>query len=230
MKLTPICMAALLGLGATGVYASSVTLTGTHFDVTYDNAALGLFGAPVSLVDDQLYFFPTTFVAQTDLGIKVSNSTIALKITAKDGFQLSSFGLEEGGDYFYFGSGAAGSHVGVSASGQLRVTPLPGITSANPLSSSSFSANAAYDFTTSNWNASAWAWAPAGTTVANVSIQNILAAYAQRDPDGYAFIEKKDAVLSIGVTAVPEPETWAMLLSGLALVGFLARRRSDSDN
>jgi hypothetical protein len=28
------------------------------------------------------------------------------------------------------------------------------------------------------------------------------------------------------VTAVPEPETWTMLLGGLALVGFLARRKA----
>jgi hypothetical protein len=28
------------------------------------------------------------------------------------------------------------------------------------------------------------------------------------------------------VQAVPEPETWAMLLAGLGLVGFAARRRA----
>jgi hypothetical protein len=33
-------------------------------------------------------------------------------------------------------------------------------------------------------------------------------------------------VASYNVTAVPEPETWAMLLAGLALMGTLARRRS----
>jgi len=30
---------------------------------------------------------------------------------------------------------------------------------------------------------------------------------------------------SSSVTAVPEPETYAMLLAGLGLVGFMARRR-----
>jgi hypothetical protein len=29
----------------------------------------------------------------------------------------------------------------------------------------------------------------------------------------------------VAVTAVPEPETYAMLLAGLGLVGFAARRR-----
>lgn len=28
------------------------------------------------------------------------------------------------------------------------------------------------------------------------------------------------------VTAVPEPETWAMMLAGLSMLGFLARRKN----
>jgi hypothetical protein len=32
--------------------------------------------------------------------------------------------------------------------------------------------------------------------------------------------------VTLEVVAVPEPETWGMLLAGLGLVGFAARRRS----
>ncbi|MBK9347554.1 MAG: PEP-CTERM sorting domain-containing protein [Burkholderiales bacterium] len=32
---------------------------------------------------------------------------------------------------------------------------------------------------------------------------------------------------NIGVTAVPEPETYAMLLAGLGLMGAIARRRNN---
>ncbi|MCV2369792.1 FxDxF family PEP-CTERM protein [Roseateles oligotrophus] len=35
-----------------------------------------------------------------------------------------------------------------------------------------------------------------------------------------------DGTLRVAVTAVPEPQTYAMLLAGLGLVGFVARRRS----
>jgi len=40
----------------------------------------------------------------------------------------------------------------------------------------------------------------------------------------YVYIDGASAFLG-GVSAVPEPETWAMLLLGLAMVGSVARRR-----
>lgn len=33
---------------------------------------------------------------------------------------------------------------------------------------------------------------------------------------------------SVNVTAVPEPETWALMLTGLGMLGFIARRRKQS--
>ena len=33
-------------------------------------------------------------------------------------------------------------------------------------------------------------------------------------------------IFQVGVAPVPEPETYAMLLAGLGLLGFVARRRS----
>ncbi|MCB1896110.1 MAG: PEP-CTERM sorting domain-containing protein [Rhodocyclaceae bacterium] len=41
----------------------------------------------------------------------------------------------------------------------------------------------------------------------------------------YAFIEKKNVELEIGVTAVPEPQAYALMLAGIGMVGFAARRR-----
>ncbi|HOY86680.1 MAG TPA: FxDxF family PEP-CTERM protein [Methylotenera sp.] len=34
--------------------------------------------------------------------------------------------------------------------------------------------------------------------------------------------------ISVNITAVPEPETYAMLLAGLGMIGFMARRRKNS--
>lgn len=35
---------------------------------------------------------------------------------------------------------------------------------------------------------------------------------------------------TLNVSAVPEPETWAMMLGGLGLIGFMARRRKKADD
>ncbi|HZV67872.1 MAG TPA: FxDxF family PEP-CTERM protein, partial [Telluria sp.] len=34
---------------------------------------------------------------------------------------------------------------------------------------------------------------------------------------------------NLNVTPVPEPETYGMMLAGLGVLGFLARRRNDGD-
>ena len=39
------------------------------------------------------------------------------------------------------------------------------------------------------------------------------------------YINQTDALVSGSITAVPEPETYAMLIAGLGLVGMMARRR-----
>ena len=83
MKFSYLATAALLSISTTGSIAASVTLTGTNFDVTYDSAAMGLFGSSVTLTGNQLSFFPTSFVAQSGSGIDVTNSTIALKVSAR---------------------------------------------------------------------------------------------------------------------------------------------------
>lgn len=228
LRLKTVAAAAALALGSAAASAVPVTETGSHIKVTYDSALVGLFGTP-TLVGDVLSWFPSGspgFTAQTSGGIVVTNSTFAVKVEALPGWTLTSFSLTEGGDYFYFGGQA-----GVSVSGQLRVTPLPGSTTAQALTvSAPFVGNADLDFTTHNWTATAGAIGVApGTTAANASIQNILAAFV---PPGsfpaYAFIEKKDVALTVGVSAVPEPETYAMMLAGLGAVLFLARRRQVS--
>jgi hypothetical protein len=231
MNFKPTAVWLALTASMASAIAVPVTLSGTHFDVTYDSSLVGLFGAP-NLTGDVLTWHPSGspgFTAQTTgAGIATTNSTFALGITAKSGFTLSSFGLAEAGDYFYFTGPLANSFAGVSVTGQLRLTlpPSIGTTSAPIVSSTVFAANPAFDFATHNWSASAGPLtAAAGTTVANVSVQNILNAYAS-DALSKAYIEKKDVFLTVHVSQVPEPETFAMFLAGLGAIGFLASRRN----
>ena len=73
----------------------------------------------------------------------------------------------------------------------------------------------------------AWAWGFSGTTgsVTN-QVANLAAGNYYYAVSGYASgVAGGQYTLVSTVTAVPEPETYAMMLAGLAALGFLARRR-----
>lgn len=219
-----------LALGVqTGASAAIITIDGDFFDISFDDSLIGLFGTP-AIVGDEIKWFPSGspgFSAKVTGAddLAVTSSTFALKITADDGYKLTGSSLTEGGDYFFFGNAVSG----VSASGQLRMTSLTpaaatvidGITP-----DGTFTANPALTFTTNNWSASAVVALSAPATSANVTIQNILAAWAAGAPPlQAAFIEKKEVTLSVGVVPIPEPSTWAMLGLGVGMIGFAIRRK-----
>lgn len=214
--------ACVLTLGVGAAQAATQTLSATAFDISFDDSVVGLFGTP-TLLGNSLFFAPggsPGFTAQTAGGIDVTNSTFAFTITANPGFTLDTFTLLESGDYFFFGDTA-----GVSATGQLRVKPLApnSAVMTSGLAGTPFTANASFDFNTRDWSAGA-SISSGPISVGQVSIQNILAAYADGD-FAYAFIEKKNVELAIGVSAVPEPETYALMLAGIGMLGFASRRR-----
>lgn len=222
--LAGIALAASVPLSAS---AAIVTLDGDYFDVSYDDALVGLFGTPM-IVGDAIKFFPSGnpgFTAKTttsDTTI-ITNSTIALSITADAGWTLTGGSLWEAGDYLVFGGGSV-----VAATGQLRMTPLDpsGSTLIDPITASNAFVPATFpNLATTNWEATAGVTLDDAANSANVSIQNILVAYAGGDagPKG-AFIEKKEVVLTVGVAPIPEPATWATMATGAILLGFALRR------
>jgi hypothetical protein len=74
-----------------------------------------------------------------------------------------------------------------------------------------------------NWEAKSLQTFQSGATKIRFTIENVLFASAGAK-SGYAFIEKK--YVGLTVSAVPEPESYAMMLAGLGLMGTIARRRS----
>lgn len=65
----------------------------------------------------------------------------------------------------------------------------------------------------------------AGISQLNVTDANDLIYAWVNDVSGGQVVNFSGMNGSVTVAAVPEPETWAMLLAGLGLVGFSARRR-----
>lgn len=205
--------------------ASSVTLSGSSVDFTYDDALMSLFGTP-TVLNDSLYFTPTNFdvASLNGAGFNIANATINIKVTPKIGFDLDSVALKESGDYLLLGPGLKG----VEATGQLRAFGLSdpatlvtaGIVStptvATGLPTKNWGAFAGIDLDTSTWLP--------GDGI-NLSIENILLAYTS-SPVSLAFIEKKFVGVSFIASPVPEPSNRSLMLSSLGLIGFLVHRRS----
>ena len=117
--------AALLGGGAhAGIVVDNgvVTATGTYVTYTFNEADLKLFGpvGGVSLSGDTLVFAPGSFSNSTD---GVVESTMQITVAAHSGYQLTSFGLTEGGSYTW---GDAGVHLDVSGEFGVQGCTHPG--------------------------------------------------------------------------------------------------------
>jgi hypothetical protein len=240
MKLNRLAVAMALACGTAGSMAAMTTISGANFDISFDDGVVGLFGTP-TLVGDVLSWLPSGLNAHTAKGIDFAHATFAFTITAHDGFQLDSFDLHEGGSYFYFGGRSRkGWGTGVAAAGLLSVTPAgAGSLTEFLMPDASFKRNGRFDFSPRSWSGSTSEvdLLPA-TTMASVSVQTLLAAYASPGGHGwhrrggfpsYAFIDTSGAFLDIEVSAIPEPGTFALMLAGMAAVGFVAARRRRAD-
>lgn len=211
-----------------GAYAASVTLTGATVDFTYDNSLTGLFGQP-TVAGDTLFFTPVNFDVSSSNGggYTFNKGTVNIKVTARSGMAFDSVNLLERGDYLLLGAGST-----ADVSGQVRVfdTAMPltdltaGIMANSPLTMSgpqtnNWTANSSIDV--SNWNTA---------STLNVTIQNLLLTSTNAS-SSLAFLEKKFVGLSLitaPITAVPEAETYGMMLAGLGLIGFVVSRRRKS--
>ncbi|MCS6911960.1 MAG: PEPxxWA-CTERM sorting domain-containing protein [Myxococcota bacterium] len=221
---------ALLGLGLSlNALAAPVTLTGSTVTYRFDDALLGLFGTTYSLVGDTLTFFPNNFKAQSlnGQGVALTSATLNIRVTANRPTDwLDSVRLTEKGDYLMLDLVPPTGVMGVGVTGQLRVTNLD-----NPLQVVTDSivspALTGVGLPTKDWVANATAGVGSWRADdVNVAVENILYAFTTENVSS-AFIEKKNVILQ--VSAVPEPEAWAMLLAGLGLVGLQLRRRLQSD-
>ena len=247
MKMTLCGLCLPLCVCAAPAAAALQTLTGSNFDVVYDDAQLGLFSAP-TLVGNSLFFTFNNFVAESlnGNGAVSTNSTIAgLVFTAKDGYRFGAFNLAEFGDYTLSGSGSL-----VRLQGQLRAfnlasalsTQTTGQLQVNPSTPLTFNDGQNHD-----WSATARidaATAPVPLpfgTVTNVilsnpsqvglAIENRLTAFTDPNGAGFrqAFIEKKFAGVQMTVappSPVPLPTPVALLAAALAAMAFIVRRRA----
>ena len=225
MYKTTLRVALGLSIALLGTAAYAKTLTGSYVSYTFDEFALGKFGtANLSVSGDSLVFSPNAFLAATS-GTGFAFETIHVSVSANAGYQLTAFGLSETGGYSVSGDGA------VDVTGQFGALDVEG-TTGNYLSATIEASPGSFTAPSGNWAAQAaitlpaTGWGGADGSVGSVSLEisNQLFAFAG---SGSASIYKDFIGISAFTTAVspvPEAQTYAMMLIGLGLVGFMVRR------
>jgi hypothetical protein len=206
--------------------ASLITLDemGSAFTLTYDSSSIGLFGTP-SLSHGSIAFSPNAFNAQatTPSFTDLSNSTIVMTLSIKDGYQFNNIALTERGDYV-LNDGM------VKALGQIRVHDKANVLASEATDFISTTSGAFInDFNLHNWEATAGVDQSTGSWYKGkeitLTLENLLIAQMDNSP-GFAFIEKKLVALQITTTAVPLPTAALFLITGLlSLLPGATRKR-----
>ncbi|NMG76653.1 PEP-CTERM sorting domain-containing protein [Aromatoleum diolicum] len=204
-----LIVAALLTLTTAGA-VSAGTLEGSTFSLTYNDSALQYYGnLSLSQGGFGVEFFPTTFAASSSSVF----STLDLTLQAKSGYVLNSVSLIENG-WWNGAAGSGGAQLIVAAGG----SPV--------MDSFVVSANDGLGFQT--WSGFAHAELD-GATDATVSLMNSFLAQ-QGTQLGLQYGALTFDLASVApaniLPAVPEPEGYLMLLTGLGMVGFIVRRRT----
>lgn len=238
MKIKPLflAIAGVISILSGNASAALITLDGNGFTAIYDNAQVGLFGAPTLSGDgNSVLFSPLNFKAESTgaQGTIFSNSNVQFDIRPDANSSLLGVNLVENGDYRLINrNNSVIFGPSVSATGQLRITNLwNGVDvvttnfSAGALSATCTTSN---DCDLTSWSAAANLTAPVswGNADIRVRIQNDLTAESFLVGDS-AMIEKKQSTQSVVLTpfmsAVPVPGT--VWLFGSALAGVIGLRR-----
>jgi hypothetical protein len=163
----------------------------------------------MSISGDTLSFAASAF---NIAGFGLLEDTLLISVSAHSGYLLSSFGLAEGGSYTTGGI--------VDVDGMLLVedsfAPNSNFVSAGLVESLGAGVWTAQTGTVSPLAG----WGESGVfNNANLTVTNLLFASG-------ASVSKNYVSISAIAAPVPEAETYAMMLAGLGLVGFMVRRKS----
>jgi len=208
-------------------------LVGTYLTYTFITDP-GLFGT-ASLSGDDLVFAPTAdFKAVSANGVAgFKNQNVIIEVSVNDAYlsslALSSFSLSEGGSYTLASPPETPSDADAGAKGYLSALDIEGTTE-NSITGS-ITASGLGVLGTHAWTGAAGVVLPAtgwgGTdgVVSSVKLTVSNQLFATTGADSTAEIWKNLVNLHVVTSPVPEAETYAMMLAGLGLVAFMARRR-----
>lgn len=234
--LLALATAGLLG-SALPAQAAIVTVAGSSFDLTYDDALLGPYGTP-TIVGNQVFFTTVALsVQQFSTGSSSLDSLLeGIVITMRGPLVLDSLAVSVLGDYYLDGAGASVGVTGrllahdASAPATTRTTGALTVDAATPLTvvgeNTDWRATARVDAGTAV-DAGQTNVFLAGARSIGVSLgTELIASLGSGTGFREAFIEQKftGLRLSVGSTPVSAPGTAALLLTALAAAALLRRR------
>ena len=220
------CAVAMLSVSAHAVALAG----GDNVSFSIDSP-LGLFGS-ANVVGNSLELRPNvvdSVTGKTDFiatGATLSAyQTVNITVTALSGYQLTGFNLSESGGFA--GSNLANAWI----AGDLKAIDIEGDTGiAGHMNQQIVSSIAGSGLAagSGNWTGSAaialpvtgWGGSDGIVTSVTLTLTNDLIALDSAE------IWKSLATVTATVSPVPEAETYAMMLAGLGLVAFMARRRN----
>ena len=217
-------------LAGQAVAAIPAPLVGTYLTYTFITDP-GLFGT-ASLDGDDLVFAPSAGFKATSAngtpGWKSQN--VIIEVSVNDAYlstlALSSFSLFEEGGYSLSGSTAT-----AGVTGYIEALDIEGTTSLwekGNITASGLGVSG----TNNAWTGAASValpesgWGGANGVVSSVKLTLSNKVFATTGLGSTAAIWKDMVNLHVVTSPVPEAETYAMMLAGLGLVGFMARRRN----
>ena len=225
MKLKVVLLGVVLSSSA-GVAMALTTLVGMNYTITFDSSQQGLFGNPVLVTggaNESVTWRPTAFT-DTNQGSIFSSARVT--VTANTGYDLSGFTFSESGQYRAWTKGTALSPAtyDVHASGTLHVGSL--LTSSVATGALASPGNST---TLQTWGSLTGGPVLLPTNTHTIMLQldqTLYAKYTGTRARAYVNLTTADVgITTHALPPVPEPETYAMMLSGLVAIGFLARRR-----
>lgn len=198
--------------------AAPIILAGKHFSVSYDDALVGVYKAgQISGSLDTVYFQPNAFSVFSVGSPASQQAGLELSFTIDPGHVLTGLSFNERGDYFLSAGGAAQVNARLTAtnSATLQSVVLDFLPSA-PLTQ--VGGSTLWDVT-GGLSPSALG----GPQTFTLNLGTTL--FSQPSTGGLGFAQTTYLGFTVVTAAVPEPQTGALLLGGLAAWILAARGR-----